>query len=324
MNGSQIYQDGRWRSTGDCASSPLAHALHYGTGVFEGIRAYATPEGPRIFRLGAHLERMRQGAALLGIALDTDEVATACTEALSRNDCGDAYLRPIAYLTDSRLDLDVLGKGWSLTVAALPWTSPLGEIASHWGVRMTVSPLRRNAAAAIPPLKLTGGYVNSVLAKREAAARGFAEALFEDERGFVCEATAENVFAVFGREVVAVEHADALPGITRDALLELSAGTLRPVSLAELQTADEIFLTGTATGVTPVAALDERIFPVGATTRRLQAEYARLNHTEGEALTGRQVGRRRDTNLRSDPISPLSPLRSSPSNRSYPVPLALE
>lgn len=273
----QVYNDGRWRGAEATTSSSLAHSLHYGTGVFEGIRSYQTPQGPRIFRLDAHLERLRKGAGLLGFEPDTDELARACREALERNRLGDAYLRPIVFAGSGPLTLDLGAQTVSTVVAALPWSSHLGDRATREGIRLTVSPLRRNSAASIPPLKLTGAYVNSVLAKREAGRRGFDEALFVDGEGFVCEATGENVFAVFGDEVVAVDHPDALPGITREAILDLAArGTSRPVSLSELLTADEIFVTGTSAEVTPVTAIDDRAFPLGVVTRCLQASYGRL------------------------------------------------
>lgn len=275
---SWTWFDGRFVAP-DAARLPfLSHALHYGSGVFEGIRAYSTPDGPRLFELGAHLVRLRDGAARLGLGVDLDTLAWACEETVARNGYADAYVRPVVWWGAGGLGLDVGAQTQHVAVAALPWTSHLGGAAADRGVRATFSPLRRNSAAAIPPLKLTGGYVNAILAKRAAAAEGFEEAIFLDAADRVVEATGENVFAVFGSEVVAAAHADALAGITRRVVLELAGGSARTLTRAELLTADEVFLTGTSAEVTPVRALGEVRFGDGPVTRRLQRAYLDLVH----------------------------------------------
>ena len=162
-------------------------------------------------------------------------------------------------------------------VAAIPWRNHLGEAARE-GIRARVSPMRRNAAPAIPPLKLCGGYVNSVLAKREASRAGFQEAVFQDDRGFVVEATGENVFLVKGGKVVAAEHPDALPGITRATIVELAGAESRPVRLEEVLDADEVFLTGTSGEVAPLCALDRRTWRPGPVARELAARYDDVVH----------------------------------------------
>ncbi len=276
-----IWMDGRFLDVTAAQASVLSHGLHYGTGVFEGIRAYSTPEGPRIFALDAHLDRLRRGAECLGLAVDLESLAWACQEVLTRNGLDAAYIRPLVFQGMGGLGLDLGAQRQHSVVAAMPWRSHLGGAAAARGVKATiaaVSTLRRNRAAAIPPLKLTGGYVNAVLAKRAAAAAGFEEAIFVDDEDRVCEATGENVFAVFGDHVVAVTHPDALPGITRRAVLELARGEERELSRAELLVADEVFLTGTSAEVTPVRELDGKRFPEGAVTRRLQAAYQDLVH----------------------------------------------
>jgi branched-chain amino acid aminotransferase len=142
--------------------------------------------------------------------------------------------------------------------------------------RACVSPWRRNPARSLPPLKLCGAYVNSILATREAKARGYDEALFVDDDGRVVECTGANVFAVSGDRLVAVEHADALPGITRDTLVALTGAECRAMSLAELRDADEVFACGTAAEVAPIAALEDREYGIGPVTRELAALYARV------------------------------------------------
>jgi len=251
----KTWMDGRWID--DARVPALSHALHYGTGVFEGIRAY----GGRIFRLDAHMQRFAAGAEALGLRVDLDAIARACVECAE----GDVYVRPIALFGAGGLGLDVHRNDAHAIVMALPWSSHLAPT-----VRATVSPRRRQAAQ----FKLTGAYVNCVLAKREAAARGFDEAIFVDEIGRVVEATGENVFAVVRGSLVAARHPDALPGITRTAVMELTGARERFLTIEELRAADEIFLTGTSAEVTPVVQLDGRPFPVGPVTRNAQRRYA--------------------------------------------------
>ncbi|GAB2624172.1 aminotransferase class IV [Novilysobacter erysipheiresistens] len=257
----------------DALQAPLTtHAMHYGTGVFEGIRSYATRDGAAVFRLHEHLERMRKGAELLGIDLDVSQATKATLQTLRANGHRDAYIRPLAWLGTGSIGLDVAALSQHLMVATMPNVVHLGG--NH--TRLTVSPWRRNPASSLPPLKLCGGYVNSILAKREAKARGFDEALFVDEDGFVVECTGANVFMVRGGWVTAVEHRDALPGITRDTMITLSGARSRPVTLGGLLEADEVFVCGTAAEVTAIKALDRREFGDNPVTRELAALYARV------------------------------------------------
>ena len=272
-----IWYNGRLQDVAEAPVSPMAPALHYGLGVFEGIRAYGIASGPAIFRLDAHMARMAKGAEALGLAFDPEACARGCREVLEASGLQDAYIRPLAFFAQGTLGLDVDLHTTHTLVAAIPWQNHLGE-AVLTGVRAHCSPMRRNAALAIPPLKLCGGYVNAILAKREAARAGFQEAIFQDDRGFVVEATGENVFMVQGRRLVAVAHPDALPGITRATLVELTGAEERPVTLAELLTADEVFLTGTSAEVAPVAALDGRTWQPGPVTLELAATYQELVH----------------------------------------------
>lgn len=281
----KVWSDGALVEAGQAAASPLAHGLHYGTGVFEGIRAYPTAEGPAVFRLDAHLERLGMGAAALGMDLDLAELRAGCLAVLAASGMDSAYLRPLVYYGTGGLGLDVAPLEVRRLVAAIPWANHLGE-GIHHGVRLAVSPLRRNPARALPPLKLCGNYVNSILAKLEASRRGFEEALFVDDQGCVVECTGENVFLVKGGRVTAVAHGDALPGITRDTILEITGGLGRIVDLEELLEADEVFLTGTSAEVTPVAELGHRRWDPGPVTRELQARYQDLVHGRDPAHRG--------------------------------------
>lgn len=259
-----------------------SHALHYGTGVFEGIRAYGTDGGgAAVFRLPEHLARMRRGAEALGMHFDIAQATEAVLATLRANRHRDAYIRPLLWFNAGGLGLDVEKLSERLMVATLPWASHLGSDR----VRLTVSPLRRNAAKALPPLKLCGNYVNSILAKREATQRGFGEALFVDDDGWVVECTGENVFMVKDGRVTAVEHGDALPGITRDTVIDMTGAESRPVQLAELQQADEIFLTGTSAEIARVEALDDRVFADSVFGDALATRYA-------DVVRGRQMTER--------------------------------
>jgi branched-chain amino acid aminotransferase len=268
----KLWFDGEIADADALQADLSTHAMHYGSGVFEGMRSYATQQGAAVFRLSDHLQRMRRGAELLGIAFDVAQAAEATLQALRANGHRDAYIRPLAWVGAGSFGLDVAGHAQHLMVATTPTLVHLGGT----NTRMTVSPWRRNPASSLPPLKLCGAYVNSILAKREAKARGFDEALFVDDNGFVVECTGANVFLVKRGRVTAVEHRDALPGITRDTLIALTGAEARAVTLEELRDADEVFACGTAAEVAPIAALDDRVFADNPISRDLVALYARV------------------------------------------------
>lgn len=268
----QQWFDGKVASAERLHTPLTSHALHYGTGVFEGIRSYATADGAAVFRLDEHLARMQRGAEALGMAFDRKQAADAVLETLRANHQRDAYIRPLQWYGEGGLGLDVAPLHSHLMVATLPWSSHLG---TH-RVRLTRSRFRRTPATSVPALKLCGNYVNSILAKREASLRGFGEALFADADGNVVECTGENVFMVKHGHVIAVAHPDALPGITRDTVIALTGAHSRQVSVAELHDADEVFLTGTSAEIAAVEALDDTAYRDNPVTRELQALYARL------------------------------------------------
>lgn len=269
MSSLKIWLDGQLVDQQDATCSTLAHGLHYGTGVFEGIRSYATANGPAVFRLDDHLARMQRGAELLGLAFDPTAVRQACLDVLVANEMGDAYLRPLTFFAAGGLSLDVSTLQSRTMVAALPWQTHCDAS----GVPTHLSRYRRNPHTAMPALKLCGGYVNAILAKREAMAKGFQEALFVDDAGYVVEATGENLFLVKHGRVIAVEHPDALPGITRASVIELAGADSRMVHLSELDDADELFFTGTSAEVAPITQLDGRTLKAGPVTMELRALY---------------------------------------------------
>jgi len=268
----QFWFDGALHD-GDAPLAGLTtHAMHYGSGVFEGIRAYATDTGAAVFRLPEHLERMRKGADLFGLPFDAALTAEAVLATLRANHHRDAYIRPLAWFGEGGFGLDVEGHASHLMVATTATQVHLNGTRARLGV----ATWRRNPADSLPPLKLCGGYVNSILAKREAKGRGFDEALFTDRDNNVVECTGANVFMVKDGAVTAVEHRDALPGITRDTLIQLTGAVSRIVPLAELLDADEVFACGTAAEVAPVAQIEDRVYGDNPVSRELQALYGRV------------------------------------------------
>ncbi|MBS0226743.1 MAG: aminotransferase class IV [Proteobacteria bacterium] len=269
----QVWFDGRFVAA-DSDRAPLTtHAMHYGSGVFEGIRAYATSDGgSAVFRLPEHLERMRKGCELLGIAFDVDVATQATLAVLRQNGHRDAYVRPLAWCGTGSIGLDVSSVDKHLMVATFPTNVHL----SGEKVKLGTSSWRRNPATSLPPLKLCGAYVNSILAKHEAKQRGCNEALFVDEQGRVVECTGANVFMVRGGHITAVEHRDALAGITRDTIVALTGAESRQVRHDELLDADEVFVVGTAAEVTPIDELDDRTYPDQRVGREVAELYRRV------------------------------------------------
>ena len=249
------------------------HAMHYGSGVFEGIRAYATADGgAAVFRLPEHLERMRKGASLLGLAFDPAQATNAVLATLRANGHRDAYIRPLAWFGEGSFGLDVEGHAPHMMVATTATQVHLNGTRARLGV----SSWRRNPADSLPPLKLCGAYVNSILAKREAKARGFDEAMFTDRSGNVVECTGANLFMVRDGSVVAIEHPDALPGITRDSLIALTGAASRMATLDELLDADEVFACGTAAEVAPISQIEDREYGTNPVTRAIAEHYKRV------------------------------------------------
>jgi len=267
----KLWFDGHLIEQGSLQATLGTHALHYGSGVFEGIRAYATRDGAAVFRLPEHLERMRKGCELLGMDFDVAQATEAVLATLRANRQGDAYIRPLAWYGDGGFGLDVSGRAHHLMVA----TSATNLHLNGNRTRVSVSQWRRNPASSLPPLKLCGAYVNSILAKRETKARGFDEAMFVDDDGYAVECTGANLFFVRDGAITAVEHRDALPGITRDTLIRITGADSRPVSMEELLDADEVFACGTAAEVAPIAEIDGRRFDAeGPLSREIARVYA--------------------------------------------------
>ena len=263
----------------------LTHALHYGSGVFEGIRAYETPQGAGIFRLTDHLRRLFRSAAvyMMDLPYSLDELVAAAKETVRVNGLTSCYVRPIAFHAYGEMGLNPLPVPVSVAVAAWPWGTYLGDDCLENGARVIVSSWRRPDPNTLPAqAKATGQYINSGLAKVEALKAGYDDALMLGPDGTVSEGTGENVFIV--RDAVLItppESSGALMGITRESAITIAedAGyevVQRKLSRADVYTADEAFLTGTAAEITPIREVDERLLASngrGPITKEIQQTY---------------------------------------------------
>ncbi|MDX6647677.1 MAG: branched-chain amino acid aminotransferase [Miltoncostaeaceae bacterium] len=267
----------------------LSHALHYGTAVFEGIRSYATDDGPAVFRLDDHLARLERSAAMyyMPIPFSREELRLAVHRLLAANDLGSCYIRPLVMRGYGTMGLFPLEASVDVAIAAWEWGAYLGEEGLRSGIRAKVSSWRRIGNNTIPATAKAGGqYLNSILAKIETHKAGYQEAILLNEHGFVADGSGENIFVVkAGRLVTPPITASILEGITRATIIELAADegievAERDVTRAALYAADELFITGTAAEVCPVNEIDDHLLgPPGPITRRLQERFFAV--TEG-------------------------------------------
>ncbi len=248
----------------------LTHTLHYGTGVFEGIRAYETSDGPAIFRLTDHIKRLHSSAKIMGMELpySVDELVAATKETVVSTGLPSCYIRPIAYYGYGEMGLNTLPCTVDIAIACWPWGAYLGEDALTKGVRMKISSWTRHDHNTMPPAaKTVGNYVNSSLAKVEALKAGYDEAIMLSPHGFVAECTGENIFVSrHGVIITPPLSAGALEGITQSSVTriahdlgyEVQVGNL---ARSDLYIADEIFVCGTAAEVSAVNSVDDRVVP---------------------------------------------------------------
>jgi branched-chain amino acid aminotransferase len=271
----------------------LAHALQYGTGVFEGMRSYETGDGPAIFRLDAHLERFFKSAELYDLAIPytQDALADACLEVVRANHLEASYLRPIAFFDAATLSVWTKECPVTVAIAALPTGKYLAN--ADAGVRVTVSPVRKFDNSAIPAwAKACGQYINSARAVNDAQRRGFDEALLLNSQGLVAEGSGENLFIVKDGAIVTNDRdASILMGVTRASILEIARDLgietrIAPMSVEDVLGADELFFTGTAAEVTPIREVDDHVIgPPGPVTLELQEAYLDTVHGRTERWT---------------------------------------
>ncbi|HWK28236.1 MAG TPA: branched-chain amino acid transaminase [Solirubrobacter sp.] len=270
-----IWMNGELVPSEDAKVGVLTHALHYGTSVFEGVRAYETPDGgTAVFRHADHIDRLFRSARLyhMEIPFSKEEIRQATFETIARNELKSCYIRPLVYRGAGPMGLYPLDCPVEVMIAVWEWGAYLGDEGKVSGVRAKVSSWRRIPSdSLIPTAKAGGQYLNSVLAKIEADKSGYDEAILLDTRGYVCEGTGENLFLVKDGKVATPGFAnDILEGINRAAAIEILRDqgyevVERDIARGELYRADEIFMTGTAAELTPIREVDE--LPVGDGTR---------------------------------------------------------
>lgn len=260
-----VWMDGRVIPWQDATTHVSSHGLHYGSGVFEGMRCYETTNGPAVFRLHAHLDRLYASAEIHGIKIpySPEELTAGVSEIIRLNSFRSCYVRPICYLGSGSLGVHPGNNPVQVAILAWPWAPYLGAEGLKAGVRVTVSPWRKFQANMMPTTaKACGQYLNSMLAVRDAVDRGFAEALLLDAEGHLAEGSGENLFIVRdGQLLTNDERHSILLGITRDAVLKIAQDLgyrieVRALELEDLTSADEAFFTGTAAEVTPIREVD--------------------------------------------------------------------
>lgn len=278
-----IWFNGQLIPWADARVHVLAHGLQYGTGVFEGLRCYGTADGPAVFRLDSHMERLYRSAAIydLEIPYSIETLEDATLEVIRVNRLEGAYIRPIAFFDADTLSVWTKGSPVSVAIAAFPTGTYLAGAEN--GVRVTISPIRKYPSNAIPAAaKACGQYINSARAVQEAQKRGFDEAILLNQRGEVSEGSGENIFVVKnGGLLTNGVEADILMGVTRDSILQIAADLKIPVrvdtlTVEDLMTADELFFSGTAVEVTPIREVDGTVISAGkpgALTVRIQQVF---------------------------------------------------
>src|SRR3954447_17273985 len=279
LESGKIWMNGELVDWGDAKVHVLTHAMHYGSGVFEGIRAYETDRGPAVFRLGDHLRRLERSASVYHMALpySPEELRQATHETIAANDLQTCYIRPLAWRGYGEMGVNPLNCPVEVMIAVWEWGAYLGEDALETGVRAMTSSWRRIGPNTIPAAaKATGQYLNSQLAKIEAVKHGYDEAILLNEQGYLADGSGENVFVVSGGVLYTPSAtASCLPGITRDAIMRIArelgyAVQERDVVRTDLYLADELFFTGTAAEITPIRSVDDHEVGAGPITKAIQ------------------------------------------------------
>jgi branched-chain amino acid aminotransferase len=278
----KIWMNGELVDWDDARIHVGAHGLHYGSGVFEGIRCYDTPKGPAVFRLTDHMQRLHNSARLINMKLpySVDDLRAACNELLGANGLAECYIRPIAFYGFGQLGVSARGNPVETVIMAWPWGTYLGEEALRTGIRTKISSWQRIPANVVPHAsKATGIYLNSMLAVNEAQNAGYDEAIMLTPEGTIADGPGETIFVVSGGKIFTPDLSTGiLHGITRDSIIQIAndlGHEVREKTLirSDLYLADEIFMCGTAAEVTPVKSVDDHEIGVGPLTVELQKAY---------------------------------------------------
>jgi branched-chain amino acid aminotransferase len=288
-----IWYDGKMVNWRDATTHVLTHTLHYGMGVFEGVRAYKTDKGTAIFRLKEHTDRLFRSAHILGMKMpfSKEELMEAQKAAVRENNLESAYMRPMAFYGAEAMGISAKTLSTHVIVAAWKWGAYMGQEALDHGIRVKTSSFsRHHVNITMCKAKANGNYMNSILAHQEAAQDGYDEALLLDVDGFVSEGSGENIFIVRNGKLYTPDLTSALEGITRDTIVQLAAEIglniiEKRITRDEVYSADEAFFTGTAAEVTPIRELDRRNIgegKAGPITKQLQKMYF-------DAVTGKSA-----------------------------------
>jgi len=285
-----IWYNGKIVPFQDATTHVMSHVLHYGSGVFEGIKCYSTPNGPGIFKLEEHIARLFESAKIykMIIPYTPEELSQACLELVAKNKIDSGYIRPIAFYGYETLGVHPKECPVSVSIGIFDWGSYLGEGALENGVRVTISPWRKFQSTSFPTVaKASGQYLNSLLAVQDAKAKGFDEALLLNHEGTIAEGAGQNIFIINDGELYTnAEDSCILMGITRETLIYLAKEMGITVhvgksSLGQLFNADEAFFCGTASEVTPICEVDGRVIgngAIGTLTQNLQKIYIDIVH----------------------------------------------
>ncbi|MFV0423125.1 branched-chain amino acid transaminase [Oleidesulfovibrio sp.] len=283
-----IWFDGKQVAWDEANVHVLTHTLHYGLGVFEGIRAYKSADGTSsVFRLREHIERLFASAKILRMEIPytVDQLVDAVVETLQRNKLDEGYIRPLSFVGAGAMGVNPGTNPIQTIIATWPWGAYLGEEALEMGIRVKTSSFQRHHVnVMMTKAKAVGNYVNSILAKTEAVADGYDEGLMLDTAGYVSEATGENIFIVRNGVIKTTPLTSILDGITRNSLMTLATDLGYKVveqqfTRDELYVADEAFFCGTAAEVTPIREVDRRVIgagKAGKVTKHLQTEYFKV------------------------------------------------
>jgi branched-chain amino acid aminotransferase len=285
--GQYVWMNGDWLPGKDAKVPILTHSLHYGLSVFDGIRCYQTASGPQIFRLHEHIVRFVNSCKIVGMKIDetVEEIEAIILETIRRNGHKSCYIRPLAYFGDDRLGLNTLGMQGRIAIMTWEWGAYLGEEGLLKGIRVkTSSYTRHHPNITMTRAKVGGNYVNSQMAKAEALADGYDEALMLDPEGFLAEGSGENIFIVEGARLITPPQGSILPGITRDTVMTLAMSEGIPVIEDRLTRdraliADEFFMSGTAAEITPIREMDRRSIgesSPGPITKKIQELFFKV------------------------------------------------
>jgi branched-chain amino acid aminotransferase len=285
----KIWMDGKFVDWDDAKVHILTHSLHYGSGVFEGIRCYKTLKGSAVFRLDAHIDRLFDSAHIFRIKIpfNKEELNNATKNLIKLNRLEECYIRPLVYLGYGPMGVNPIDSPVNVSIITWKWGAYLGEDGLLKGIRIKTSSFtRHHVNVMMTKAKISGNYANSILAKREAVELGYDEAVMLDTEGYVSECSGENIFIVKNKIIKTPPLTSILPGITRDSIMQIAKNAGYNVieerfTRDELYCADECFLTGTAAELTPVREVDNRSIGSGnpgEITKKLQHEYNNIVH----------------------------------------------